>query len=281
MFNNTGIVGVGLIGSSLALEIKENSLSRLVTGFDADQKSLDTAVQKGIIDSYATLDKIDMCDFVIVATPAGSIPDVLKSVFGKLKKNSIVIDVGSVKSAVIDRVKNSLVEGVHYIPLHPIAGIEKFGVKAAQKGLFRDAYCIITPFDGINQSALESVEKFMQNLGMKIEFMKPDEHDEVFSYISHLPHLIAYALVNLAKEKNNEKFKFIGGGFRDFTRIASSSEKMWGDIFLMNKNKLLKAVSDFEGSINKIKQFIETENMDELVEYLRQARLFKRFLNER
>ncbi len=281
MFNNTGIVGVGLIGSSLALEIKENNLSQLVTGFDANQKSLDIALQKGIIDSYTTLDKIGMCDFVIVATPVGSIPDILKYVFGKLKRGSVVVDVGSVKSAIIDRVRNFFVEGVHYVPLHPIAGTENFGVNAARRGLFRDAYCIITPFDGMDQYSSDIVKQFIKNLGMKIELMKPEEHDEVFSYISHLPHLIAYALVNLAKEKNNEKFKFIGGGFRDFTRIASSSEKMWRDIFLMNKDRLLKAVSDFEGSIKKIKQFIETNNTDELANYLKQARLFKEFLNER
>ncbi len=281
MFDVVGIVGVGLIGSSLALEIKNNKLAKSIIGFDNDKKSLDIALNRGIIDVYGSFDELSVCDFVVVATPVASICNILKTVFGKLKENSIVIDVGSVKGAIIDCIKNDIKDNIHYIPIHPIAGIEKFGVNAAKKGLFNNAYCIITPFEGINRFAMSRVEHFLKKLGMKVEIMNPDEHDRVFAYISHLPHVIAYGLVGLIEDKNNEKFKFIGGGFKDFTRIAASSEKMWSDIFMLNKDSLMASIDDFIVHINKMKSMIETDNIGELTEYLKKARLFKESLDER
>ncbi len=281
MFNNVGIVGVGLIGASIALEIKRNNLAQMVFGFDENQKSLELATKNGTIDGYSSIKDIGVCDFVVVATPVGSIVDVLKDVIPKLKDGAIVIDVGSVKGAVVDKIKPFLNDRVHFVPIHPIAGIEKFGVLSAKEGLFEGAYCIVTPYDGINKFTVSKIENFIKALGMRIEFMDAKEHDKVFAYISHLPHLIAYALVALIEEKDDEKFKFIGGGFRDFTRIAASSEKMWSDIFLLNKDKLLESIKEFEGSVEKIKLLIENNNTEELIKYLKQARIYKESLDER
>ena len=281
MFDNVGIVGVGLIGSSMALEIRNRGLSKTIIGFDSNEKNLNDAIKSGVIDEYASLNDIGICDFVITAAPVLSIPKILKEVFSKLKKDSIVIDVGSVKGAIIDEVKDFLTDNVYYVPVHPIAGIEKFGVQAAKIGLFKDAYCIITPFDDVNTFALNKVENFIRLLEMRVEIMDPYEHDEVFAYISHLPHIIAYGLVSMIEEKNNEKFKFIGGGFRDFTRIAASSERMWSDIFLLNKKNMLKSIDEFINHIEKIKLLLEEDNAEELMDYLKQARLFKESLDER
>ncbi len=281
MFNTVGIIGLGLIGSSFAIEIKSNKLSKSIIGFDNDQESLDIALKKSIVDGYGSLNELGICDFVIVATPVTSIPDILKTSFEKLENGSIIIDVGSVKGAIIERVKNHLREGVYYVPIHPIAGIEKFGIKAAKKGLFKNAYCIITPFENINLFAMNKVKNFIKALDMKIEVMEAHEHDMVFSYISHLPHVIAYALVGLIEEKNNEKFKFIGGGFKDFTRISSSSEKMWSDIFIMNKKNVTESMERFISHMNKIKKLIEDNNTNSLINYLKKARTFKEALDEK
>jgi prephenate dehydrogenase len=279
MFNAVGIVGVGLIGASMAIEIRNENISDTIIGFDSNQESLDLAVNEGIIDGYATLDEIGICDFVIVATPVSSIATIIKNILPKLKKGSIVIDVGSVKGSIINGVEPFLMDDVHYVPIHPIAGIEKFGVSNAKKRLFENAYCIVTPYEGVNKFALSKVENFIKILGMRIEVMDYNEHDEIFAYISHLPHLIAYGLVGLVEKKNNEKFKFIGGGFKDFTRIASSSEKMWSDIFFLNKDKLLQSLNEFHGSLDEIKTFIKNGDADNLMRYLRRARIFKESLD--
>ncbi len=281
MFDNVGIIGVGLIGSSMALEIRNNNLAKSIIGFDNDQKSLDTALKHGIIDGYGSLDELSICDFVIVATPVSSICDILKMAFDKLKKGSIVIDVGSVKGAIVEKIKKDIKQDIHYVPVHPIAGIEKFGVEAAKKGLFSNAYCIITPFEGINEFAKKKVESFVKALGMRVEIMDADEHDWVFAYISHLPHIIAYNLVGLIEEKNNEKFKFIGGGFRDFTRIAASSEKMWSDIFLLNKKSVAESIDEFIGHMNRLKEMIQKDDSEAVMHYLKRARLFKESIDER
>ncbi len=281
MFNNIGIVGVGLIGASMAIEIKNKHLAQTVIGFDKNQQSLDIAVKNGIIDGYSNIKDIGVCDFVIVATPVASIADVIKEITPNLKEGTLIIDVGSVKSSIIDSVLPFLDDAIHYVPIHPIAGIEKFGVDAAKKDLFKGAYCIITPFEGINRFAQNKVENFIENLGMRVEIMDAKSHDNVFAYISHLPHFIAYALVGLIENKNDDRFKFIGGGFRDFTRIAASSEEMWSDIFLLNKKELLHSVDEFKIQIDKIRESIETENIESLKEYLRQARIFKESLDEK
>ena len=281
MFDNVGIIGVGLIGSSMALEIRNNNLAKSVIGFDNDQKSLDTALKHGVIDGYGSLDELSICDFVVVATPVSSICDILKMAFNKLKKGSIIIDVGSVKGAIVKQIKEDIKQDIYYVPVHPIAGIEKFGVEAARKGLFNNAYCIITPFDGINEFAQKKVENFVKALGMRVEIMNADEHDWVFAYISHLPHIIAYNLVGLIEEKNNEKFKFIGGGFRDFTRIAASSEKMWSDIFLLNKKSVIESIDEFIGHMNRLKEMIQKEDSEAVMHYLKRARLFKESIDER
>ncbi len=280
MFNNVGIVGVGLIGASFALEIKRNNLSDTVIGFDKDEKSLEFATEKGIIDGFGKIEDIGVCDFVIVATPVSNIAGILKVVFDKLRDGSVVIDVGSIKGSIVKSILPFLRENIHYVPIHPIAGIEKFGAKAATKNLFKDAYCIITPFEGIDMAALKKTKDFINALGMHIEELTPQEHDKVFAYISHLPHLIAYGLVGLIKEKNDDKFKFIGGGFRDFTRIAASSEKMWSDIFLLNKKELIKSLNEYQQGLDRLKAYIENDDVDKLMDFLKKARLFKESLDD-
>ncbi len=278
MFNSTGIVGVGLMGSSIALELKKRGLTRNIIGFDEDRASLEAAKSKGIVDEAAAdLSEFDECDFAIVATPVFSIAPIVNRLGSIMRQDAIIIDVGSLKAAVLKQISLEKLNAA-FVPVHPIAGIEKFGVHAARMGLFDGAYCIITPFDGLKDEAFDRVKVLIKRLGMRLEIMDPEEHDRVFAYISHLPHLIAYALVGLVEEKNNEKFKFIGGGFRDFTRIAASSERMWSEIFLMNKDNMLMAIREYKDHIERIEGFIAEGDLNRLADYLKMARLFKESL---
>ncbi|WP_025270167.1 prephenate dehydrogenase [Hippea sp. KM1] len=278
MFNTIGIVGVGLIGGSIALDAKSLGLTDRVLGFDRDGAALDKALQLGVIDKKGAGLDVGECDLVVVSTPVRSIPDVLRGVFERAKDGAIVIDVGSVKGAIVEGVMDFLRDGVYYVPVHPIAGIEKFGVDAAVKGLFRNAYCIITPYDGMDQNKAGAVCRFLEGLGMRIKFMDPGLHDEVFGFVSHLPHAIAYALVGLASRKG-DNYRFIGGGFRDYTRIAASSEKMWSDIFLMNRTNLISSIDGFVDELLRLKGMIEEGDYDGLMDYLKKARLFKESLD--
>ncbi len=276
MFETVGIVGVGLIGGSLSLAIKKKKLADRVLGFDISKKNLDKALNLGLIDEACDLDCISKAELVLIATPVSSIADYVIEVCKR--GGAVVLDVGSVKKPIIDQVLATCGREVNYIPMHPIAGTENFGPEAALEGLFEGAYCIITPFDGLKKSLIELSSRFLKSLGMVVKIMEPALHDEVFGYVSHLPHAIAYALVNLIFEKPKE-FRFIGGGFRDYTRVAASSELMWSDIFLMNKENVVKAIEEYIDELAFIKELIEKDDKARLVEYLKMARIFKKELD--
>ncbi len=277
LFNSVGIIGVGLIGGSIALSLKNKKLAKSIVGFDINEDNLKRALELGIIDKKCDIDCISKCDVVVVSTPVGTISEYIIEIL-KLNRDARVLDVGSVKKPIVDCVLKRLGNGVNYIPMHPIAGTENFGPEAAFDGLFERAFCIITPYDGMSDVLLEFGKSFAQNLGMVVKTMRPELHDEVFGYVSHLPHVIAYTLVHLVSEKPKE-FSFVGGGFRDYTRVAASSEIMWSDIFLMNKGNVLKAIDEYMENLKNFKGIIEKEDKDSLVEYLKQVRVFKRKLD--
>jgi len=270
MFRYGGIVGVGLIGGSLALDLKKHRLAECIVGFDKSSHNLSEALNLKIIDKIGNEEDLKRCDFVVVATPVDVVAENLLWVFDNAEK-AIVIDVGSVKGVIVDRVK-PFVKNNFYVPTHPIAGTERFGPQAAFEGLFKDAHLIITPYEGMDRKAAETVKNLAGKLGMKVEFMDAHLHDIVFGYVSHLPHAIAYALVDLVSKKDHN-YTFIGGGFKDYTRIAASSEDMWSAIFSMNKDNLKKAVEEFKYYLNKIVEL--AEKPDELKQHLKQVRLFK------
>ncbi len=276
MFNTVGIVGVGLIGGSLSLSFKKRKLAKNIVGFDTNIANLNKAIELNIIDEKADLDKIASADLVVVSTPVSTIAYYVIEI---LKKNkTLVLDVGSVKKPIIDQVLNVLDRNVPYVPMHPIAGTENFGPEAAIDGLFENAYCIITPFEGLSYDLIALSTKLVNSLGMKVKTMNPEVHDEVFGFVSHLPHVIAYSLVNLIFEKPKE-YRFVGGGFRDYTRVAASSERMWSDIFFMNKKNVIKAINSYIKELQFISGLIERDDRDALVNYLSNARVMKKELD--
>lgn len=282
MFKTAGIIGVGLIGGSLALAMRENRLCETIIGFDNNQSNLDTAINSGIIDAYADIKEIGLCDFVIVATPVLSIPNILHRIFTLLKEGSIVIDVGSVKGPIVNSVKNDIPNYINYIPAHPIAGKENFGPEAADAHLFEDAYFIITPVEhaGFAEKKIAALAKAIKS---KVEIMDYTKHDIVFSYLSHLPHVLAYTLVELINThyEQDSSFKFFGGGFRDFVRISKSNEFMWNDIFFANRDNILNSIDEYTDKLMELKLLIKNGSSQELTAMLKKSRVFKESIDKK
>lgn len=281
MFKTVGIIGVGLIGGSLALAMRENRLCETIIGFDNNQSNLSVAINAGIIDAYADIKEIELCDFVVVATPVLSIGNILKRIFTLLKKGSIVIDVGSVKGAIVDKIKDDIPDYINYVPTHPIAGKENFGPEAADAHIFKDAYFIITPLKEIG-FAEKKIVALASAIKSKVEIMDYEKHDVVFAYLSHLPHALAYTLVKLVNThyEQDNSFKFFGGGFRDFVRISKSNELMWNDIFFANKDNILEAIDEYVDKLSKLKLLIANGNSQELTAMLKKSRLFKETIDK-
>ena len=258
MFNTIGIVGLGLIGGSLGLAIKHKKLSKIIIGYDNNQENLDDALNLELIDIGANSYKsFSICDFVIVSVPPSQTAYVAIQLFEVLKENTIVIDVASIKKPIIDSIKNYIPKTIAYVPTHPIAGTENFGF------------------------AEKKVEEFAKTINMKVKYMDADKHDRVFAYVSHLPHAIAYSLVNLIRQKkeDDEAYGFIGGGFKDFTRIAKSNEKMWCDIFLLNQSNMINAIDEYIQNLLILKDAIKNNEEQELIQILKNIRLFKENLD--
>ncbi len=278
MIDKLGIIGVGLIGGSTGLSLKKKNLVKTVYGYDANKENLKKAKELEIIDKAVDLKTIASCEIIVIATPVETIADYVVKMC-ELSQGSVILDFGSVKKPIIDQVLNKSGNCSKYVPMHPIAGTENFGPEAAKNNLFNGAYCIITPHSKIDKDATEKAKNLVSLLGMKIKEMEPAFHDKVFGYVSHLPHVIAYTLVNLVFDKP-EQYRFIGGGFKDYTRVAASSENMWSGIFLLNKDNVIEAIDDYIGQLEYVKEMIQDNNRKAINEYLRKARTFKRQLNE-
>ena len=258
-FPRIAVIGVGLIGGSLALAAKKRGLCRSVVGIGRRESSLRQALELGAIDEFtlSAEEGVKDADLVVLATPLSVFPAYFKAIRPGLKKDAVVTDVGSVKKTVIRQAEAIL--DTPFVGAHPIAGTEKSGVTAACPELFAGARCIITPTSTTAPHAQEQVERFWKALGSNVISMDADEHDRIMAAVSHLPHIAAYALVNSVADirlGEVEAISFTGGGFKDFTRIASSQPIMWRDICLENKTYLLEAIERFEKEIKGLKRHI-------------------------
>lgn len=234
------LIGVGLIGGSFARAMKAAGTFERIVGFDSDSKSLQRAVELGVIDlAAASLQQlVDAADVVMIATPVGSIRQILREIAPHLPSKSIVTDVGSVKASVITAAHDELGPAFpRFVPGHPIAGGERSGVEHADYRLFHGSLFVTTPTADTSEGATQRVEALWRALGCRLERMTADEHDNVFAAVSHLPHLLAFALVaHIANQPDAQrKFSMAGAGFRDFTRLARSDATMWADICVSNR----------------------------------------------
>ncbi len=264
-FEKLTILGVGLIGGSFARVCKKKKLANSIVGFGRSEENLRKAVKLGVIDTYdLDLKKaVEQADFVLVAVPVGMILPLVKQISPFLKKNCVVSDVGSVKGSLVAEAESTLPEGVHFVGAHPIAGTEKSGVEHSFAELFEGAKCILTPTGSTNNEALSKVEEIWKMMGAEIRSMEPDKHDEIMASVSHLPHIAAYAITSFIfqlREKWPDILSYSAGGFRDFTRIASSHPAMWTDICKHNSEALIKMIEQYEVSLDRFKLMIKEKN---------------------
>ncbi len=283
LFKQMAVVGVGLIGGSLSKAVKERKLVGEVLGVGRNEERLKRAKEQSIIDKYSACvdETLGEADLVVVATPVGIIVDQIRGMVPFLKKGCIINDVGSVKKKLVQDVEKFIPESLHFVGGHPIAGTENSGFEASFSTLFEGRKCIITPVETTNPHALEKVKELWSRVGSTVVCMDGDEHDEVLAAVSHLPHIIAYSMVNSLLEREGFEetiLSFAAGGFKDFTRIAASHPEMWRDIALMNKDKLLSAINLFQDYLDELKEAIAGEDTEKLFLEFQKSSRFRRLM---
>lgn len=263
MINHLGIIGVGLIGGSLALALKQAGYCRCVTGIGRNVARLQRAVSAGVIDDCSgdLGAGIAGCDMIVIAVPLDSYAGVFEKIRNHIGANSVITDVGSAKASVVDdarRIFGSV--PANFVPGHPIAGTEKSGFEAAFPELFHRRRVVLTPLPGeTDSSATEKVRLMWEAAGAIVEITDVEHHDRVLAATSHLPHILAFGLVDsLAKENNVEEiFRFAAGGFRDFTRIAASDPEVWRDICLRNRDAILDVMQLYSADLDGLRAAID------------------------
>jgi prephenate dehydrogenase len=283
VFNNVTVIGVGLIGGSLAKVLKAKGLAGRIVGSGRSRESLEHALRLGVIDAMGqgTAYGVEDADLVVLASPVGTFARIMQEAAPHLKRGAIVTDVGSVKGGLVKAIEGVLPAGCQYVPGHPIAGREKSGVGEATETLFEGRRCILTPGPGTDPHALELVRRIWTAAGAIVTEMDADLHDKVFGAVSHLPHVAAFAMMSAVAELNTgteEYLAFSGAGFRDFTRIAASSPEMWRDICLMNRENLVRMIDRYLASLNQLKRDIEAGDEQRLEKHLQLASGIRRGL---
>jgi prephenate dehydrogenase len=271
-FSNISIIGIGLMGSSFALALRKYGFTGGITGIGRREDNLIKAKELGIIDQYSTVpvNGIRDADLILLAAPVGQFEKIVRDIAQNIKKGAIVTDVGSVKAGIVKKLDPLMPEGVSFVGGHPIAGKECSGISAAASDLFKDARCIVTPGSNTNNEALEKIINLWNVVGAKTLLMTPEEHDLIFAAVSHLPHVIAYALVNSIIEEDDKILHYGGKGLRDMTRIALSSEELWKDICVYNKEDILKTLRRFLSVTSRTIKLIEESDWTDLEkEFLR------------
>ena len=293
ILKRVAIIGVGLIGSSLALAIRANGLAKHVACHDADADVRKRVEDLAIADSvHAEIgDAVDAANLVIVATPVGACGAVAAAMKAHLAAGTIVTDVGSVKGSVLAAMRPHLPEGVHLVPGHPVAGTEHSGPEAGFAELFQDRFSILTPPGDADAAAVARLEALWRGMGAQVEIMDAEHHDRVLAITSHLPHLIAYTIVATASDLENELkakseddevvttrevIKYSAGGFRDFTRIAASDPVMWRDVFLLNKDAVLEMLGRFNEDLTALQRAIRHDDGDALFDLFSRTRDIRR-----
>ncbi len=284
-FARVAIVGLGLIGSSVARAVRHAMPTVRLSGYDADPAVRDTAIRLGLVDDVA--DQADAAvtdaDLVVLCVPVGAIGAVAGELAADLPSDVIVTDVGSCKTEVA-RALAEAIPGVAVVPAHPVAGTERSGPEAGFATLFAGRWCILTPAADADPVAVARVGEFWRRLGADVEVMTPEHHDRVLAVTSHLPHLIAYSIVGTASDleavTESEVIKYSAGGFRDFTRIAASDPTMWRDVFLSNREAVLEMLGRFSEDLAQLQRAIRWGDGDALFDLFTRTRAIRRSIVE-
>jgi len=282
IFSKVALLGIGLIGSSMAYAMRRAGVAGHIAGYTHRAETRERARALGFADSLhdGVASCVEDADLVVLGTPVGSFAALAEEAAPHLKQGSILSDVGSVKSAVIRDVGPVVPDGVHFIPAHPIAGTEQSGPEAGFAELFDGRWCILTPPPGANAEAVAKLKSFWQALGSQVEVMDARRHDLVLAITSHVPHLIAYNIVGTADDletvTHNDVIKYSAGGFRDFTRIAASDPTMWRDVFLNNREAVLEVLGRFSEDLSALQRAIRWGDGDALFNLFTRTRAIRR-----
>jgi cyclohexadieny/prephenate dehydrogenase len=286
IFNRLALIGMGLIGSSIARAAREQGVVKSIVATARSPQTRKRVVELGIADEVVETNAAAAkdADLVIVCIPVGQSGAVAKEIGPNLKQGAVVSDVGSVKAAVLRDMAPHLPKGVHFIPAHPVAGTEYSGPDAGFAELFVNRWCILTPPEGADAATVERLAAFWRALGANVETMPADHHDLVLGITSHLPHLIAYTIVGTADELSevtrSEVLKFSAGGFRDFTRIASSDPTMWRDVFLANKDAVLEMLGRFNEDLSTLTKAMRNGDGQALFDHFTRTRAIRKGIVE-
>ena len=277
MIDKLAIIGVGLIGSSLSLALKEAGAVRQVIGFGRNQKNLARGVELGVLDDFT--ESIEACvsdaDVIVVAVPLGAMRKVFAELKSVVKKDAVITDVGSAKGSVVSAARDELGSAfTRFVPAHPIAGTEKSGVEAGFATLYHNRRVIITPLEQTDQDAISVIDEMWRYCGAIIEYLSVEHHDKVLAATSHLPHMLAFALVHYLSNLNDheEIFRYAAGGFRDFTRIASSDPVMWRDVCVANGDAVVDLIEQYQQELDRVKSAINAGDADGLLKLFGRAK---------
>ncbi len=285
-FDKIALIGIGLIGSSIARDVKDQGLAGEIVISTRSADTLRRARELELGNSYtlSAAEAVEGADLVIVSVPVGASESVANQIARHLKPGAIVTDVGSTKASVIAQMAPHMPPGVHFIPGHPIAGTEKSGPDAGFCGLFKGRWCILTPLPGTDTEALTRLRAFWEALGSRVDEMDPKHHDKVLAIVSHLPHIIAYNIVGTADDletvTESEVIKYSASGFRDFTRLAASDPTMWRDVCLHNRDAILEMLARFSEDLAYLQRAIRWGEGDKLFELFTRTRAIRRSIVE-
>ncbi len=286
LFERVALIGIGLIGSSLARRIKRDNLARHIVANARTLATLDRVVELGIADSVSIdpAEAVAGADLVVICSPLGTYAAIGAAISDHLSEGAIVSDVGSVKGMVLRDLAPAVPSHAHLVPAHPVAGTEHSGPEAGFADLFDGHWCIVTPDSGADAAAVERVAELWRRAGMKVDIMDAAHHDLVLAVTSHLPHLIAYNIVGTADDleavTKSEVIKYAAGGFRDFTRIAASDPVMWRDVFLNNREAVLEMLGRFTEDLAALQRAIRWSDGDALHDLFARTRAIRRGIIE-
>lgn len=259
-----GIIGLGLMGGSLGMDLRQLPFVKQVIGHDHNKAHCDTALRLGLVDEIVDFDTLVQCDTIFLAVPVDAIIAILKQMPGKLRRVSTVIDLGSTKARIVESIPPEIRQNV--IAAHPMTGTENFGPEAAVSGLYKDSVVVLCDMADAGQHQQEIAVRLFSGLHMRLHYMRSHEHDRHAAFISHMPHAISYSLANtvLGQEDKYNILALAAGGFRSMSRLAKSSPIMWEDIFRQNKDHLLEAIHLFENELDAMKKAIKEDAWDEV-----------------
>ena len=286
MFKKVCIIGCGLIGSSIARGIKKNKLATKVVSSNRSNSTNKKVIRLKIVNEASSDTKkiVKGSDLIIIASPLSSYKNIILKIKSSLKNGAILTDVGSVKKNAIPLIEKNIPKNVSWISSHPIAGTEESGPESGFSELFKNRWCILTPSKKSKSKDVKLLEKFWQKLGSKVDVMNAKQHDYILSITSHMPHLIAYNIVNttlkIKKKKDRNIVKYSAGGLRDFTRIAASNPIMWRDIFIQNRENTSKMIDKFIENLKDLKKAIKSKNEKKLEKIFKKTKKIRKEIIE-